>query len=345
MKKDKKTRFWVLYHGGLLIFCAIVALVIKYQQTGNALHPTVIVAFSTMYIMSACIGYMAVFMVNKTKKYSQHQINKKILPALLVFFIGAFLIANISVTLGVLGWFLYSGRDLSEFWSHLFRYELNYASGKLLIWLMFFTIAFFYILWKKSVNKEQKLHEENLKYKYRNLKSQVNPHFLFNSLNTLSEIVYEDAKKADQYIQKLSGIYRYILENEDTDLIPMDKEVEFVKQYFSLQKERDNDKIQLEIDIHDAGRYKIIPVSLQVLVENALKHNAMSKESPLKIRISNSHDYVVVSNIIQKKDTLETSTQTGLSNLKERVKLIVGRELIVTREDNQFLVKLPVIHV
>ncbi len=345
MKKDKKTRFWVLYHGGLLIFCAIVALVMKYRQTGNALHPTVIVAFSTMFLMSAGIGYLAIFMVNKSKAYNQAQINKKIIPALILFYIMAYLIATLSITIGVFGWFIHSGRDLSEFWPHLFKYELSFANGEFLIWLMVFTIALFYVLWKKSVNKEQKLHEENLKYKYRNLKSQVNPHFLFNSLNTLSEIVYEDAKKADQYIQKLSGIYRYILENEETDLIPLDKEIEFVEQYFSLQKERDNDKILLEIDFQDSARYKVIPISLQILVENALKHNAMSKESPLKIRISNSNDYVVVSNVIQKKDTLETSTQTGLSNLKERVKLIMGKDLVVNEEDNHFLVKLPVIHV
>lgn len=345
MKKNTKIRFWVLYHGGLLVFSAIVAMLMKYQQTGDALHPTVIVAFSTIFLMSACIGYMAIFLVNKAKSYNQAQINKRIIPALLLFYVMAYLIANLAITMGVFGWFLHSGRNLSEFWPHLFKYELKFASGQFLIWLSFFTIAFFYVLWQKSVKNEQELREDNLKFKYRNLKSQVNPHFLFNSLNTLSEIVYEDAKKADHYIQKLSGIYRYILENEETDLIPLDQEIEFVKQYFSLQKERDNDKIMLEVDFQDSARYKVIPISLQILVENALKHNAMSKDNPLKIQIYNSDGFVVVSNNIQKKDTWESSTQTGLSNLKERVKLIVGMDLIVTQEDKHFFVKLPVIHV
>ena len=343
MKIGKKPLFWASYHIGLLIFSAIVAMLMKYLQTGNALHPTVIVVFSTIFLLSAGIGYLAIFMVKKAEGYNQIQINKKIIPALLLFYIIAYLIANLSITIGVFGWFLYSGRDLSEFWPHLFQYELNYAGGQFLMWLLFFTIAFFYVLWQKSVKKEQKLREENLKFKYRNLKSQVNPHFLFNSLNTLSEIVYEDSKKADNYIQKLAGIYRYILENEDTDLIPLDKEIEFVKQYFSLQKERDNDKILMDIDIYDAGRFKVIPVSLQILVENALKHNSMTQENPLKIQIYYSNGYVVVSNIIQKKNIFESSPQTGLSNLKERVKLIVGKELIVGRDNNHFLVKLPVI--
>ncbi|MBN2484395.1 MAG: histidine kinase [Bacteroidales bacterium] len=344
MKKlNSKARFWVLYHVGLLIISAIISLVMKYHQTGNALHPTAIVAFLTILLMSASIGYMTIFMVNKAKEYNQPQINKKILPALLIFYIIAYLIANLSITIGNFVWFLYSNRDLSEFWAHLFKYELTYSSKQFFIWLMFFTIAFFYILWQKSVNKEQKLREENLKYKYQNLKSQVNPHFLFNSLNTLSEIVYEDAKKADNYIQKLSGIYRYILENEENDLIPLDRELEFVKQYFSLQKDRNNDKILLEMDFQNTGRFKIMPVSLQILVENALKHNSMSQESPLKIQIYNSNGYVVVSNVIQKKNIFESSPQTGLLNLRERAKLIMGKELIVTQEDNYFTVKLPVI--
>lgn len=342
-KQNSQTKFWLLYYIGLLILSAIVSLLMKYHQTGNALHPTVIVAFSTISLMSAGIGYMAIFVVNKAKEYNQTQINKRILPALLIFYIMAYLIATLSITIGVFGWFLYLGRDLSEFWPHLFGYELTYASGQFFIWLMFFTIVFFYILWQKSIKKEQKLREENLKYKYQNLKSQVNPHFLFNSLNTLSEIVYEDVKKADNYIQKLSGIYRYILENEETDLIPLDKELEFVKQYFSLQKERNNDKILLEIDFQDAGSFKVIPVSLQILVENALKHNSMSQENPLKIQIYNGNGYVMVFNIIQKRSIFESSPQTGLSNLKERVKLIMNKELIISEEDNHFLVKLPVI--
>lgn len=338
-----KTRFWVLYHVGLLIFSFVAAFGIKYQQTGDWFPPTAMVAFISIFLMAAGIGYMAVYMVNKASRYNQARINKMILPALLLFYISAYLIANIAITIGVFGWFIYIGRDLSEFWQHLFRYELNFASGQFFVWLMFFTIAFFYTLWRKSATKEQKLREENLKQRYQNLKSQVNPHFLFNSLNTLSEIVYEDAGKADKYIRKLSGIYRYILENEVTDLIPLDKEIAFVKQFFSLQKERDNDKISLEIDLQHAGKFKVIPVSLQILVENALKHNVMSQENPLIIRIYDENGYVVVSNVMQKKNIIERPTQTGLSNLKERVRLIMHKELVINEENNHFLVKLPLI--
>jgi hypothetical protein len=342
-KQHSQTRFWVLYHFGLLVFSALVSFLMKFQQTGNLFHPTVLVPLSSIFLMSAGIGYLAIFMVNKAKNYNQAELTKRIIPALLIFYIGSFVIANLSISIGVFFWFLHLGRDLSEFLPQLFNHELNFASGRFFIWLMFFTIAFFYVLWHKSVKNELRIKVENQKFRYQNLKSQVNPHFLFNSLNTLSEIVYEDAKKADKFIQKLSGIYRYILENEEIDLVPLNKEIEFVKQYFDIQKVRDNDKILLEIDFQDADEFKVVPVSLQILVENALKHNSRSEKLPLKIRIERNIDKIVVSNNIQRKNILESKPKTGLLNLKERVKLILDKDLIYEEDNNQFIVKLPII--
>ena len=206
-------------------------------------------------------------------------------------------------------------------------------------------IVFFYTTWLQAVNREQQLHEENLKYKYRTLKTQVNPHFLFNSLNTLSEIVYVDPRKADNYIHKLAGIYRYILDHEETDLISLNEELDFVKQYFELQKERDGNRILLDVEIANPSQFKIIPISLQILVENALKHNAASEEKPLKIQICAKDGYIIVSNNIQRKNRLNDSPGTGLANLRQRTKLITGRDVIQTQEDNQFVIKLPAMFV
>lgn len=340
--KQSKTTFWLLYHLNFVVISIIAGMIMKYNQTGNALHPTVIVPIFTIFFMSVNIGYLIIFTINKIRKYNQSQINKLIIPALLLFYAVAFIIANLSVTIAVFGWYIYNGKDLTGFWTQMFHHELNYASANLFKWLTFFTIAFFYILWQKSAKKEQKLIEENLKHRYNTLKSQVNPHFLFNSLNILSELVYVDAKKSDNYIQTLSSIYRYVLENEEIDLIDLEKEIEFVKQYFSLQQVRDEGKISLEIDINETKGIKIIPVSLQLLLENALKHNAISLEKPLKIKISLINNYIVVSNPIQKKSILEHSTQIGLSNLKDRAKIIMDSELEISNENNNFTVKLPI---
>jgi len=336
-----KNRFWLLWHLGILFISAIIAMLMKYMQTGNAFNPTVVVPFISIFIMTVCLGYLATFMINRAKSYGQTKLNKIILPALLLFYVAACLIAGIAVGIGTLGWFIYMGYDLSDFWPQLINTELSFASGRFLLWILFFTGVFFYILWQKSSRREQKLTEENLKFRYNTLKAQVNPHFLFNSLNILSELVYVDAQKSDNYIQKLSGIYRYVLENEETDLIELDKEVEFVKHYFMLQQERLQGKVSLEIDM-TKSRGEIIPVSLQLLVENALKHNAMSKVKPLEIKIFGSADCIIVSNTIQRKSIIENSTQTGLSNLKERVNLIMGKELVISEENNRFVVKLPI---
>lgn len=341
MKQSKK-RFWLLYHIGIILFSLLSGMYMKYNQTGNALHPTVIVPIFVISLMSLSIGYLVIFTINKSRNYSQSQINKWIIPSLLLFYLATFLIANLSVTIAVFGWFIYTNQDLSGFWTQLFNQELNFANASLSRWLIFFTIAFFYVLWQKSTNKQQKLIEENLRYRYNTLKSQVNPHFLFNSLNVLSELVYIDAKKSDNYIQTLSNIYRYVLENDEVDLIDLEKEIEFVNQYFTLQQVRDQGKILLEISINDLRGIKIIPISLQLLIENALKHNAMSHENPLKITITLTDGYVVVSNPINKKNILENSTQIGLSNLRDRTKIIMGKELEIANENNNFIVKLPI---
>ncbi len=341
MKKEKR-KFWVLYHLGFIILSICVGMLMKYNQTDNALHPTVIFPIFAIFLMCTCIGYVVIFVINKAEKYSQSQVKKWIIPALLIFYVTVFLIANLSVTLAVFGWYIYTGTNLEGFWTNMFQRELSYANANLFWYFIFFTIVFFYILWQKSIKKEQKLIEENLRYRYNTLKSQVNPHFLFNSLNTLSELVYIDAKKSDNYIQTLSSIYRYVLENEETELVDLEKELEFVKQYFSLQQVRDEGKIDLEIELDQPEGIKVIPLSIQLLVENALKHNALSQEKPLKIKVFLNDNYIIVSNPIQRKSIMENSTQLGLSNLKDRVRIMFGIEIVISSENNNFIVQLPV---
>lgn len=342
MKKElEKRKFWLLYHPGAILVSAIIAIVMKYLQTGNAFHPTVIPAFISVYLFSTGIGYLAIFMINKAKNYNQAVLVRKIVPALIVFYLGSYVIVSLSITISTFIWFLFLGRDLSGFIPHLFKNELTFASGRLFVWLLFFTVAFFYVLWHKSVEKEQKLREENLRFQYQNLKNRINPHFLFNTLNTLSELVYIDAKKSDMFIQDLSSIYRYVIENDEVDLVDLDKELTFVKRYFNLQQARDGQKIKLEIKLPDTKNIKVVPVSLQILVENALKHNMRSEEKPLMIGIAMENGNIIVTNPVQKKSILEESTKTGLANLKNRTKIVMGKELVVDEENGIFKVKLP----
>ena len=326
-----------------LLFSILFSIVFKWLQTGNPFIQETILYGVIIFLNIIILGGAGYYVLNRFSKKTIEEAKRMIIPSFLKFVLLAFLISLLVVSAGVYIFFIIKGIDTSNFISHLFLVELKSAVKQLTIWILISSVFFFYIIWRKAIEREQHLCEENLKYKYQNLKTQVNPHFLFNSLNTLSELVYVDAKKSETYIQNLSAIYRYILENEETDLIDLNKEIEFVKQYFSLHYERDKGKIELEIDISDTSGIKVIPVSLQILVENALKHNTMSKEKPLVITISNQDDYIIVSNSIQKRSILESSTKTGLSNLKDRTKIIIGKETEVSNANNCFTVKLPVL--
>ena len=172
------------------------------------------------------------------------------------------------------------------------------------------------------MGREQKLREEKQVFQYETLKNQVNPHFLFNSLNTLSSLVVTKPSLAETFINKLSYIYRYILENKDIEFVDLKTEIEFAEDYFYLHKIRDGEKIHLEITFNENRSYKILPISLQILIENALKHNSATNESPLRIVIrQESDDSITVRNNIQRKMNIEHSSLIGLKNLAKRIKL------------------------
>lgn len=339
MKKNKK----VIALFTAFVFSLVFSLLFKWGQTGNPFKAETLMYGTIIFLNILITGSVAFRLLHKNSNKSANQVKKNILPSFFLFVLFALVVSLSLVSIGVYSFYLIKGLDTTDFLKQLFQVELSGAIKQFSIWILIGSAFFFYIIWRKAIEREQRLREENLKYKYQNLKSQVNPHFLFNSLNTLSEIVYEDAKIADKYIQKLSGIYRYILEHEEIDLVPLNREIEFVKQYFDIQKVRDNDKISLEIDFQDADNFKVVPVSLQILIENALKHNSRSEEFPLKIRINRDNDSVVVYNNIQRKNILENTSKTGLYNLKERVRLILDRDLVLEEDSNQFIVKLPIL--
>jgi two-component system LytT family sensor kinase len=204
-------------------------------------------------------------------------------------------------------------------------------------------LFFFYVLWAEAVDRVQKLREEKLIFQYETLKSQVNPHFLFNSLNTLLSLVRSEPELSEKFVQKLSSIYRYTLENREKELVPLSAELDFVNDYFYLQKIRDDEKIELKTELNISNNAMIVPVSLQLLVENALKHNTSTRKQPLEIIIHNEGiDKLIVRNKLQVKTQLADSSKIGLKNLNERCRLILNREIEILETADEFIVKIPV---
>ena len=182
-------------------------------------------------------------------------------------------------------------------------------------------------------------------YRYMKLKQQVNPHFLFNSLNILYCLVCEEqSEKASEYIHKLAGIYRYMIKSEDDDIVLMRDELSFVQQYIDLLHIRFPEGFRVEMDVPESqmNRY-VLPCALQLLIENATKHNAVNKDTPLVIRVQADDTHVWVENNIVPKVGKVESTGLGLKYLKQQYLDISGEKIAIEHTDRIFKVTLPLI--
>lgn len=191
----------------------------------------------------------------------------------------------------------------------------------------------------------ERLEKENIKAHFNALKNQVSPHFLFNNFSVLSTLVETDKELSIEFISRLSQAYRYILEQSDFDQIKLRTEIEFLETYMYLLKTRFEDKINLQIQLSQAqmDSYSVVPLTLQLLVENAVKHNQMSLTNPLVITISIEDNSLIVRNPIQLREPAEASTGIGLHNIINRYKLLVNKPVLVEKLQNQFVVKIPLI--
>lgn len=196
---------------------------------------------------------------------------------------------------------------------------------------------------KLDAIEKERLKQQSLQNELAALKNQVNPHFLFNSLNSLSLLVREDQKAAGKFINKLSFLYRYILQSKDQDLVTLKEELKFLDSYIHLIKERYRDNFVVNINIDGKLLHKKIPtLALQLLMENAVKHNEISNDKPLYVDVFNENDRLVLKNKLQKRTGHIESTYTGLSNLNTRFKLHMNKEIEILKDDEYFIVKIPI---
>ncbi len=198
--------------------------------------------------------------------------------------------------------------------------------------------------WKKSIEANEELKRENLLARYEALKSQVNPHFLFNNLNTLSGMVEQKPELAIDFIKKLSDIYRYVLEQNDKEVVSITDELKFVEDYIFLSKMRFGKGLVFSSNIANYQNIQVVPLGIQMLVENAIKHNIISDEMPLKIEMEIADGFVIVKNNFQKKKAINPGIEPmGLETLKKRYSYLSGKAVEVFESDGKFIVKLPVI--
>lgn len=198
---------------------------------------------------------------------------------------------------------------------------------------------------QKAENEKALMQKELLLSKYESLKNQVNPHFLFNSFSVLSSLIQENQEMASDFLDKLSKMYRYMLDNKDNQMVSLQKEVDFMNSYIFLLKARHEEGINIDINLSlDQQSFFVPTLSLQMLIENAIKHNKFSKDNPLTIRIFNEgEDYLVVENELRAKKQEMQSTKVGLENIRKRYNYQSERRVIINESESHFTVKLPIL--
>ncbi len=199
---------------------------------------------------------------------------------------------------------------------------------------------------KESVAEQAMIEQLHLFQEFNKLKQIVNPHFLFNCFNTLSSLIYEDREKAEKFLDEMSKVYRYLLRNNENDVSSVAQEMRFMESYSKLLETRYGDGFRLLMNIDPAITDRNIPsLTLQLLVENAVKHNVVSRQQPVTVEIRSTNDgYLVVeNNLNRKKRIMDESTGIGLSNIRDRYRLLNRQDVAVEEDNHTFRVKVPVI--
>ena len=257
------------------------------------------------------------------------------------WFIGATLIKQVSIT------YLY---DVTQFWGYPLPGGTYWVTA-LVSFLFTLPIAaiyegqHLYRQWWATYYEAEQLKKENLQSQLDSLKAQINPHFLFNSLSTLSSLVAENPKQAERFIDELASVYRYLLCTNDQLLTTLSDELDFIRAYFHLLQMRFGRSIELDVTI-DERYYPFLlpPLTLQLLVENAVKHNTALPTRPLLIRIySDEANNLFVLNNLQKKANVLSSNQTGLQNIATKYRLLKQGDVVVKQTDDCFQVLVPLI--
>lgn len=205
------------------------------------------------------------------------------------------------------------------------------------------SVHFFHRL-KVSLVEIEMHKKESLQAQLENLRNQINPHFLFNNLSVLSSLVYKDQDKAVDFIDQLSKVYRYVLENKEKELVDLKSELKFIESYCFLLKIRFGESIKFDFKVTALeSELFIAPMALQLLIENAIKHNEISEELPLEVKVFIEGKYLVVSNVIQLRKGFVESSKTGLKNIIARYDYFTELPVVISDADNNFVVKIPLL--
>lgn len=258
------------------------------------------------------------------------------------------LFATSLITL-IVWWFIVAIWDAPNRGFDAFRAFRNFSLSDFLptLFITLFISIFmhgrsFLLEWRQAAGEAERLKKEQISARYETLKNQVNPHFLFNSLNVLTELVHKDADQAERFIRQLSAVYRYILDSRDRETVTIEEEIQQLESYFFLLKIRFGDSFNSKIDVQSLDRH-IAPLTLQMLVENAVKHNEVSKSKPLFVTIREEQQHLIIENNLQLKQNVSDYSGVGLPNIEARYRFLTDQMVVTEQTTTHFRVKIPII--
>jgi hypothetical protein len=311
-----------------------------FNLTMNELLKVLGIHFMYAFTLTAINAYLFYFLDKKLnwKDHAKQRLIYGAIGSVLATMVGLVVLRFVTIV-------IISGEPITSFFND--PYAVNYYVFSLVITLLVilvFHAIFFYKALTENKVKEQQIVAKTETAKYESLKSQIDPHFLFNSLNVLTSLIGENPKQAEKFTTKLSKVYRYVLEQKSKDLIELDEELQFAKTYMELLKMRFENAVTFQIPEKSSNaELKIIPLSLQLLLENTIKHNVVSEENPLTVKIEEKEGYLVVTNNFNPKAILEKGTKVGLQNIVDRYHLLTLKKVEIIKTSESFIVKLPLL--
>lgn len=271
-------------------------------------------------------------------KYSWIKESKKIISRHIIF-TSLYSLTVISLFYCYIWFIVMHKRTMTDFFAN-FNVGFYICITITTIAMLFSYTFYFFRYWKKAVLSEEQLKRESLALQYESLKNQVNPHFLFNSLNILTSLIEKDKNTSIKYVKQLSDVFRYVLDQNVRELVPIENELKFIESYYYLQRIRFGENFRMDTNIREK-HFLMVPLALQILIENAVKHNEISYENPLTITIHDDDDFLYVSNNKKLRSHLPESNQIGLKTLRFQYEFLSGKKIEVMNDDSHFEVKLP----
>ena len=297
--------------------------------------------YTTLYGYSLYYANAIIFVklddVYQTDRFSRNRIVQGFALSFIVSVIVIFLLRIVEDV-------LIEGKTIQQFLAN--EKPSNYIVSVVITFVVTLAIhaIYFYKAYQENKVKEQKIIAGTASAQFESLKNQIDPHFLFNSLNVLSSLIEENPESAQKFTTSLSKVYRYVLEQKDKELVSVAEELKFAKTYMNLLKMRFENSITFEIpEGFDNEEAKVVPLSLQLLLENCIKHNVVSEAKPLHVKISIENNQLVVTNNLQKKEVLSDRKGVGLQNIVNRYAILTKRTVLVEENEQEFKIFLPIL--